>query len=184
MNLKTIPAYQQATGWLTREERDALFFYASKVCSVRGSETSILNIGVEYGASIVCLRAGCPAGHLVGVDIDLSKREPDIFDMAIWLKEDSRETVKRWTAPLDLVFIDGDHSEGGVENDLGFLPFVRTDGYVLFHDCYDWPPAPPKQVHQIFPGINEVVEDWTYEDTYDWEELGFVNTMRVFQRMD
>jgi hypothetical protein len=41
-----------------------------------------------------------------------------------------------WTRELDLVFIDGDHSEAGCERDwLCWRPHVRVGGHVVFHDA-------------------------------------------------
>ena len=41
-----------------------------------------------------------------------------------------------WTAEVDLVFIDGDHSEAGCETDwLDWSPLVAAGGHVVFHDA-------------------------------------------------
>ncbi len=41
---------------------------------------------------------------------------------------------------LDVLFIDGDHSYKGVKNDFGlYSPFVKTGGYIGFHDINDTP---------------------------------------------
>jgi hypothetical protein len=46
------------------------------------------------------------------------------------------EVAARWTDELDLVFIDGDHSEAGCEGDwLSWRPHVRRGGHVVFHDA-------------------------------------------------
>lgn len=45
-----------------------------------------------------------------------------------------------WDEPIDLLFIDGDHSEAGVSADIAkYTPFVRVGGCVLLHDYLDSP---------------------------------------------
>jgi hypothetical protein len=49
---------------------------------------------------------------------------------------------KRWRIPLDMLIIDGDHSESGISEDLmRWLPRVKEGGYVLIHDygSDNWP---------------------------------------------
>ncbi len=48
----------------------------------------------------------------------------------------SHEVAAGWRGEVDLVFIDGDHSEAGCERDwLDWSPFVRVGGHVVFHDA-------------------------------------------------
>jgi hypothetical protein len=50
---------------------------------------------------------------------------------------DSKELAKTWGTPLDILFIDGDHTYGGCKGDIeGFYPHVRKGGYIAIHD-YD-----------------------------------------------
>jgi predicted O-methyltransferase YrrM len=47
----------------------------------------------------------------------------------------SNDAAKNWTRPIDMIFIDGDHSYEGVKTDWDlFVPFVRPSGVVIFHD--------------------------------------------------
>jgi predicted O-methyltransferase YrrM len=53
-----------------------------------------------------------------------------------WHTDFSANVAERWTLPVDLVFIDGDHSEIGVAKDWELWhPFVVEGGSVLFHDA-------------------------------------------------
>jgi len=53
-----------------------------------------------------------------------------------WHVDFSARVAKRWTLPVDLVFIDGDHSEIGVAKDWDLWHgFVVEGGTVLFHDA-------------------------------------------------
>jgi MMP 1-O-methyltransferase len=48
----------------------------------------------------------------------------------------SHEVAAGWSKPLDLVFIDGDHSEAGCERDwLCWHGHVRVGGHAVFHDA-------------------------------------------------
>jgi predicted O-methyltransferase YrrM len=48
----------------------------------------------------------------------------------------SHEVAARWSSAVDLVFIDGDHSETGCELDWRcWRPFVSVGGQILFHDA-------------------------------------------------
>jgi predicted O-methyltransferase YrrM len=48
----------------------------------------------------------------------------------------SHEVAQGWTGEVDLVFIDGDHSQAGCERDwLDWGPFVAAGGCVVFHDA-------------------------------------------------
>ena len=47
----------------------------------------------------------------------------------------SEEAARSWHAPIDVLFIDGDHSYEGVKGDWErFSPFVKPSGIVVFHD--------------------------------------------------
>ncbi len=48
----------------------------------------------------------------------------------------SHEVAAGWSTQVDLVFIDGDHSEAGCERDwLDWSPFVAVGGHAVFHDA-------------------------------------------------
>jgi predicted O-methyltransferase YrrM len=53
-----------------------------------------------------------------------------------WHVAMSHEVAAAWREEIDLVFIDGDHSENGCERDwLDWSPFVAPGGHVVFHDA-------------------------------------------------
>jgi len=54
----------------------------------------------------------------------------------VWHTTLSHELAAEWSGELDLVFIDGDHSEAACEADwLDWRPFVAVGGCVVFHDA-------------------------------------------------
>ena len=51
------------------------------------------------------------------------------------LRNASNDVARSWNLPIDILFIDGDHSYEGVKRDWElFSPFVRPFGQVVFHD--------------------------------------------------
>jgi hypothetical protein len=62
----------------------------------------------------------------------LGSRAPAV----LWHVALAEQVAAGWTRELDLVFIDGDHSEAGCERDwLCWRPHVRRGGHVVFHDA-------------------------------------------------
>lgn len=192
--------YKNARGWLRPEEREALVEFAKDI-GVNESEV-IVNIGVEYGASLACLRAGNPIAQIYGIDIDTDKAV-DNYDCNL-IKADSSLLVHVWEVEgegIDLLFIDGDHTYEGVKRDLKWIDFLRPGGHVIFHDCYDYD-DPSLEVHGVCPGVNQAVEEWWSGEIVIAGNIGLdpskahtfipppmfakresVGTMRIFRRV-
>ena len=191
--------YKDAKGWLRPEEREALVKYAR---DVRYQEIpTIVNIGVEYGASLACLRAGAPHANIYGIDIDISKAVDNYYCKLV--EADSGLFVREWVAesglrhafewPIDVLFVDGDHTYEGVVRDLRWMKYVRAAGYAIFHDCYDY--DDPSVVHKLVPGVNKAVQEWAEQNVFgrdygtklnpdaSWVERDPVGTMRIFRRI-
>ena len=176
----------QAKGWLTKTERVYLFSAASIV----PDSGAIVNIGVEYGASVVCMAEGNSETSIWAIDIDTSKWVGGIYENVKIEKGNSHDIVLELfqSVPhifIDLLFIDGDHSYDGVKKDLPWLSFVRFGGTVIFHDCYEWPPEPPQTPRSVSPEVNRAVSDWwlTEQSRGRWYEAESVDSMRVFKRI-
>lgn len=81
----------------------------------------------------------------------------------------SRTLAVHWRTPLGLLFIDGDHSTEDAEADYReYAGWVRTDGYVVFHDSRDLGPA-----HAI---------DCAQRD--GWATVDTLESLTVLQRKD
>jgi hypothetical protein len=81
--------------------------------------------------------------------------------------------ASRWAGPVDLVFIDGDHSEAGVRADWdGWHGFVEPGGAVVFHDARlsreggRGLPGPTAVVDELFRGPGALA-GWRIADEAD-----------------
>lgn len=90
-----------------------------------------------------------------------------------WHVDFSASVAQRWNLPVDLVFIDGDHSEIGVTKDWEMWHgFVVEGGTVLFHDARESQSGgqglrgPTAVVDRLFRGARALV-DWEIVDEVD-----------------
>jgi hypothetical protein len=174
--------YMNAKGYLKPEEREILYTAAREtVPTISGT---IVNIGVEYGASMACLRAGNPSAWLIGIDINMSKYIGPRDDRVILIESNSFSALQFWRVGIDLLFVDGDHGYSGVMLDTMWANYVKPSKHAIFQDCYDWDIDPPVP-HRVCPGVNRAVSDWKSKWVTDaWTELPHVGSSRVFLRRD
>lgn len=163
--------YKTAHGFLTSNERELLKTLASRISKLG----TILNIGVEYGASLVCLNAGNPMALLIGVDVDNSKCEAR--DLAKLITANSHDLILEWHRPANLIFIDGGHSYDDVINDIRFAEYSPVGSLLAFHDCAGQDGTP----HSSCEGVDRAVSDWKAGDL-DWVETQHVDSIRTFER--
>jgi predicted O-methyltransferase YrrM len=65
----------------------------------------------------------------------------------------SEAVAREWRLPVDLVFIDGDHSEAACRLDWELWhPLVEPGGVVAFHDARGGDPGPTAVVEALFGG--------------------------------
>jgi predicted O-methyltransferase YrrM len=58
-----------------------------------------------------------------------------LSEQVMIVRSTSEEAARNWKDPIDLLFIDGDHSYEGVKRDWDlFAPYVKPFGIVVFHD--------------------------------------------------
>ena len=144
-----------------------------------------LEIGAQYGATAFLLAwASAPRARLVSLEIMqwpfsrryISRRfarsgqRVEVWHADSQLDE-TRDAVSRFFGddPLDLLFIDGDHSYNGVRRDYElYSPFVRVGGLIAFHDIVDGPQVSvgevPRFWREIAPSLDEtqeLVESWS-----------------------
>jgi predicted O-methyltransferase YrrM len=70
-----------------------------------------------------------------------------------WHVATSEAVARDWRLPVDLVFIDGDHSEPACRLDWNLWhPLVEQGGVVAFHDVRGGDPGPTAVVEALFAG--------------------------------
>lgn len=121
----------------------------------------VVEIGVYEGSSALVLQGALGAGAELHL-IDPFGRRPDALPSGwgateratrrvlaragrrlggsapglVWHVAPSQEVALAWSGAVDLVFVDGDHSEPGCELDwVSWSPFVAVGGHVVFHDA-------------------------------------------------
>lgn len=150
---------------------------------------NVLEIGTARGGTLFLLSHVVPAGsRLVSLDLPatadglgypawkrlLFRRFAPPATTVIPLQVDShlpdvptRVSQLLDNRPLDLLFIDGDHSYDGVRTDFDhFAPLLRSGGLAAFHDIVPGPqervggvPRFWRQARELGPSV-ELVEDW------------------------
>jgi len=167
-------------GQHTHAEDTALREWAS-------GRSRLVEIGVAEGASALTLRqAMSPQGILWLIDPFHLSRVQRLNAMkrvahrainninngrVVWINKFSLEAVEGWVDPIDFLFLDGDHSEVGVQKDWdAWHQYVIPGGVVAFHDAAvfegGWPQpnwGPVRVVDRLFrsqaiPGWRIVLE--------------------------
>jgi predicted O-methyltransferase YrrM len=111
---------------------------------------SLVELGVMYGVTTALLRSVmAPDGVLTGIDPHPRGRLFVSFERLIaaheiaryprgraaLLRQTSAEAAAHWTAPIDFLFIDADHSWIGIERDWReWTPHLVAGGLVALHD--------------------------------------------------
>lgn len=100
---------------------------------------------------------------------------------------DSKQLAQWWDyGPVDVCFIDGDHTYEGCMGDItGWLPHMRTGGYMAVHDYRKQDiPTGADGLHadgphpQAFEGLNQAVDEYLKSQ---YEVFALVESLIVFQ---
>jgi predicted O-methyltransferase YrrM len=118
----------------------------------------VVELGRYRGGSTLLLAAALEHGVLHSYDIETRQGRPgadldrelmaalDRFDLSdrVRLHVEDSQTAAPTESHVDMLFIDGDHSEAGVRADFArWAPLVRIGGHVLFHDAVEAPDLVP-----------------------------------------
>jgi cephalosporin hydroxylase len=97
------------------------------------------------------------------------------------------ETVRQVAAlhsgePIDLLYIDADHTEEGVRADFRlYSPLVRPGGLIVFHDILPNPRNPEVRVHRLWQELKHAGEarEWAFPDPSGGREGIGIGLLRV-----
>jgi predicted O-methyltransferase YrrM len=149
-----ITTANEMSQWLGYLSLDEVAFL-KKVASKMTDYAVFVNIGAGAGTSGLAMREANANAQLYTIDISPGgplgglSGERTLFNRAqkelpIQILADSKEYGKDWPKDrqIDLLFIDGDHTDVGVTGDIkAWLPHVKSGGNILLHDygSNDWP---------------------------------------------
>jgi len=146
---------------------------AALLAELASGQQTVIEIGVYEGSSALVLCRAMPAAadlHLIDPFVDetgwalpagwgaSARATQRVVARAggprvHWHVERSQDVGRDWSSgPVDVVFIDGDHSPEGVREDWDvWHPHVRPGGYVAFHDAREPGLGPTQVVGELFP---------------------------------
>jgi len=151
--------------------------------------SSIVEIGVAEGVSALAMReVMAEEGTLYLIDPFHLSRVPALNftrraahravasctrGKTIWIEKFSSDAARTWSTSLDLLVVDGDHSESGVRKDWDdWNHFIVPGGVVIFHDARlfegGWTTAdygPVKLVDDLFRKRH--IPGWTIVEEID-----------------
>ena len=110
----------------------------------------IINIGAERGTSTLSMLEERSDAYIFSIDIDARPGEIANVRRAgldtkrvIRVLERSQVVGELWPFYVDFIWVDGDHSYGGVKGDiLTWWPKLKTNGIMALHDYFEG--EPPK----------------------------------------
>jgi predicted O-methyltransferase YrrM len=155
-------SFNSIPGYLHPLEGRFLYWLAGKV----PPGGLALEVGSFKGKSSACIAAGLNHARLACVDTwhndampydDASDVMPEFVsnvepyrDLIEAHRGTSTTVAATWTRPIDLLFIDGDHSYEGCRADLNaWIDFVKQGGWIAFHDSSEAGVA--SAINELFP---------------------------------
>jgi predicted O-methyltransferase YrrM len=149
---------------LARNARSGPF---AEIGRFKGGSTFVLASALPDGVELwsydahVALRPDMP-GKELDAELGDALRRFGLADKVHLLVADSR-TADPPPEPLELLFVDGDHSYEGAKRDYErWSPFVRPGGHLLFHDAVD-----TGGYGNTYPGVARVAAEVADDDRWD-----------------
>lgn len=168
-------------GYYTEAEVDLLHNLAADL----PADAIVVKIGAGAGTDTLAILETTESVVIFSIDI-LAGESPTTTNEHLRLPEagyadtghviriwgDSKVVCKRWPLQIDMLIIDGDHSEAGVRGDIeGWWRHVKEGGWVVFHDygSPNWPAVRQVVDHLLLFrfSVLQAIKDKTYyhEDT-------------------
>ncbi len=168
----------------TAFSRDEAFAYYNLLMELP-NYSHVVEIGIEYGRStmVAALIAKEVGFNLTSIDNWSGEYGKQAFEHVKNWKNEYNLDFNVWTAnssicyseyhyPIELLFIDGDHSYKGVKDDChNWIPKVTHNGLVLFHDYG----------RDSLPDVYRAVNDYINISTRKLSLIDHVYTLGVFR---
>lgn len=141
----------------------------------------VVNIGAGAGTSSLGIVEVQPSlkvftidisegGPLGGLENEVNAFRDTGLPLPTQILGDSHTCWKAWKDKIDLLLIDGDHSEDGLKADMdGWLHFIKPGGYAVFHDYNS----------TSWNGITHVIDERMSPDV--WARVLKVDTLIAFR---
>jgi len=151
----TVTSYDiaQKHGMLSADEVQAI-----KRCAMMVAKNPIaVNIGAGFGTSTIAILESRPDARVYELDKRIRTEAIQYAQLAGFEQQHrisrvigrSQDIGKNWVWPIDLLFVDGDHTDEGVLGDIEvWVPFVKHMGVIIFHDYK----------HPNLPRLTEIVD--------------------------
>jgi predicted O-methyltransferase YrrM len=151
---------------LYRLARDAGTATIAEIGRFKGGSTLIMASAMTPGSTLWSYDLHVPARpDLVGADLDeelASALERLAVGDGVHLVVGDSLQVDLPQGPIDLLFIDGDHSYEGAKADFErWAPRVRDGGHLLFHDAID-----TGSYGNVYPGVQRAVAEVSHGGSF------------------
>ena len=96
-----------------------------------------VEVGCRSGETLRFIRDDAIANKTVVYAIDIKDVKNKIPKEVNFIQGDSDTVGRKWDTPIDMLFIDADHSASSVLNDFkNFGKWVKPNGIIFLHDTY------------------------------------------------